>query len=731
MLHIRVTKIFLFFCTMVVLRALLLPAEIRGIVKDHNKKPLSAVTVTVKNTKNATITDVDGKFVLVVPDELKSAVLVFDRKGFHPHEERVRVMDHVKVFNLFFISKDYIREKVSVTAMNQPEETISVPMAETSVSSLEIQEKIPESVVESLSDTPGVHFIGKGGYAVTPSIRGLARRRVLVLVDGARVTSDRRVGSSASVVPPELAKRIEVVRSAASVLYGSDAIGGVVNILSRPQDNEDQANLRLNAVNLNFNSNNNFLNTGITYGLDSKKYHMYAGFQFTRAGDYSAPDEKILNSGYTYYAGVFDFSISDEKRDFYIGYMGGVGEDVGKPERDNDPNAYSIVPSESDHFFRLGYTEKTWINNGSLNFSMYLNPSTYFLNNHDVVNNAVEAADTRCLNLGLKTFLKKSVGKSFSYQLGLEWFSRQNLSIENRNETTEGTETAYPIDNGLRNDYSAFLALTYKITPTIDLDGGIRYTHFSIEADVEGVKKEKSKGSSSFYLGVIKKINASTSLFVNVGRAYRFPSLSESFYTGITGRKYVVGNPLLEPESSLNIDTGLKISTEKFFAGFYFFSYRVDNLIERYKNENKIYTYDNIMQGKLLGGEVELQWTPFKNLNLFGHYFYYRGRSDQDDEPLNDVPAPRFYVGGKFFINRFWIEANFLQSFKKTDPGPSEEENDAYGLLNLQGGYYLSSELFIYVKLSNILDETYYANPDTDIPASKGFNLSAGIHFYF
>jgi outer membrane receptor protein involved in Fe transport len=709
----------------------LLPAEIKGIVKDQNKKPLAAVTVTVKNTKNVTITDVDGRFVLVVPDKLKSVVLVFDRRGYHPHEERVRVTDHEQVFKLFFISKEYIREKVSVTAMNQAEETISIPMAETSVSSLEIQEKIPENIMETLSDTAGVHFIGKGGYSVTPSIRGLARRRVLVLVDGTRITSDRRVGSSASFVPPELAKRIEVVRSAASVLYGSDAIGGVVNILTRPQESEAQANLRMNALNLNVNTINKRVNSGITYGLDSGKYHVYAGFQFTRAGDYSSPDDRILHSGYTYYAGVLDLSMNDKKRDFYLGYMGGVGQDVGKPERDNDPYSYSVVPSESDHIFRMGYNEKSWLKNGSIHFSLFLNPTTYNLDKFDIKNESYQAADTRSFNLGLKTTLKKSMSKSFSYQLGLEWFSRRNLSIENRNEIGDGIAITHPIENGRRNDYSMFLALNYKLTPTIDIDGGIRYTHFTIDADVEGVKKEKSKGSSSFFLGVIKKINPSMSLFFNVGRAFRFPSLSESFYTGITGRKYVVGNPLLEPESSFNIDTGLKISTKKFFAGLYFFSYRVNQLIERYKDESGIYTYDNIHRGKLLGGELELQWTPVKNLNLFGHYFYYRGRSDLDDEPLNDIPAPRLYVGGKIFLNRLWFEANFLHSFKKTDPGPAEEKNAAYNLLNLKGGYYLSSELFLYVKLSNVLNETYYANPDTDIPAAKGFNLSTGIHFYF
>jgi len=729
-------RFFFLFIVVVLFRTVLVPAEIKGIVKDHKKKPLAAVKVIVKKTGESTITDLEGKFALTltVPDKVKFVILIFDRSGYYLHEERVRVSDRVQVFKIVFISKEYIREKISVTALNQEKETISIPMAETSVSSLEIQENISENIAETLSDTAGVHFIGKGGFSVTPSIRGLARRRVLVLVDGIRVTSDRRVGSSASFVSPEIAKRIEVVRSSASVLYGSDAIGGVVNILTRPSDIYKEANLQMNALNLNVSSVDKRVNTGITYGLDSEKWHLYTGFQFSRASDYSSPNNRILHSAYSYYSGIFDISLVDENRDFYLGYVGGSGQDIGKPERENDPDKYDIVDSESDHIIRFGYNEKKLIKNSTHHFSLFLNPSTYILDKVDGKKEIFQRSDTRVLNLGLKTSLKTFLSQSFSYQVGVEWFSRQNLRIENREKTGDTVDTTFPLRKGKRNDYSLFLTLDYKASPTINIDAGIRYTFFSIDADVEGFREEKSSHSSSFFLGIIKKITPSMSLFCNIGRAFRIPSLSESFYTGITGRNYVVGNPLLEPESSFNIDTGMKISPKnnKYFIGFYLFSYWVNHLIERYRNEEDITTYDNIHRGRIFGGEIEAQYHPIKSITLFGHYFYYRGRSAiGEDVPLNDVPAPRLYVGGKVFFNRLWFEGNFLHSFRKGDPGPAEVENDSYSVLNLKGGYYLSSELFIYVKVSNLLNEVYYSNPDPDIPEAKGLSFSTGIHFYF
>ncbi len=722
---------FFFLIAFVLLRATLLPTVIKGIVKDHKKKPLPSIQVIVKDTGTATLTNSDGTFSLVVPDRFKTVTVVFERSGYHSHDTRVKVDKNLKVFKIFFIPREYIQEKITVTALNQEAASVSIPMAETSISSMEIQEKISENVMETLSDTAGVHFIGKGGFSITPSIRGLARRRVLVLVDGSRVTSDRRVGSSASFVPPEIARQIEVVRSAASVLYGSDAIGGVMNILTRPTKNPDQSKTEMNALNLNFNSINKRINAGISYGARAGKWHLYTGAQFTRADDYSSPRQRILHSGYNYYSGILDISLNTEKQDFFLGYVGGYGKDIGKPERENNPDTYSVVPSESDHIFRLGYCEKTLIKNGTLHLSLFLNPTTYHLEKSNKEENKREFSDTRALNLGLKTTLKKKLSSSLSYQWGLEWFSRQGLKIENRIETGENIDISFPIRKGQRNDYGMFFTLKYQFTPTLAIDGGLRYTFFSTSADMQGTRKEKDSGSASYFLGITKKIGSTMSLFCNIGRAFRFPSLSESFYTGITGRRFVIGNPDLEPESSFNIDTGMKFSGKNYFVGLYFFSYRVDQLVERYRNEQNIYTYDNIRQGRILGGEVEVQYSPFKNMHLFGHYFYYRGRSNINDEPLNDIPAPRVYLGGRVYFNRFWFEGNFLHSFKKSDPGPAEIKNDAYNVLNLKGGYYLSSDLFLYLKAANLLNETYYANPDPDIPEAKGIHFSTGIHFYF
>ena len=722
-------KLFLFLVIPLFIYDLCLGVQVSGIVKDTHKKRVPSVTVIVKNSDEKTVTGQDGKFTLNVPDNRQTVTLIFNRYGFHPVEYQVNPGKGIKTIEILFIPREVLLQQVTVTATNKAKEELSVPVAESSVSELELQSKMPENLIEGLSETPGVHFIGSGGFAITPSIRGLARHRVLMMVDGARVTSDRRAGTSASFALPELTQRVEVIRSASSVLYGSDAIGGVINVLSR-NSSEPKAQGK-NSLNLSWDSVNKRMNTGLSLNQHFGKWNTMAAFQYLNAKDYKAPDVTVLHSAYKYYSGLLDISFNDSKRNIYIGYIGGQGKDVGKPDRTNNPLKYSIVPSESDHFIRMGWTEKTVAKNASLDFSFYLNPSTYRLDKYDIKKNNIQHSDTEGTNLGVRTALKKSIGNHFSYQAGMEWYSRQNIRMINKDTTGTKVVMTEPMTDGIYNDYGLFLAADYTGIPTVIIDAGLRYNFFSGSATVENKKLERNDNSPSFFIGITKKITPSISVFGSIGRAFRFPSLSELFYSGITGRSAVIGNPLLKPESSLNIDAGLKMATRKLNMGVYVFTYDVKQMIERYLTTNNIYTYDNIMKGRIYGSEVEIQYSPVSHLDIFGNGFYFKGKNVDDDVAINDVPAPRIQVGTRVYIDRFLGEINYIHSFKKSDPGPAELANKSFGLLNFKGSYHFSSSIAITMKLSNILNKTYYPNADPDIPLARGFEASGGIYINF
>jgi len=701
---------------------------ITGVIQDIHQNPLEDIRVFLKNRDPICFSNSRGEFVLKVSGTTGTLTLVFEHAKFHPYKLRISAARTRKPFSVVLIPKEYLQEEISVTAMNREEKSVDVPAAESVVSELEIREKIPENIVSTMLNTPGIHFIGSGGFSITPSIRGIARRRVLILVDGMRVIGDRRAGVSATFLSPEIVEKIEVVRSASSVLYGSDAIGGVIQLLT--QSPRPDPTLR-NSLNLSLGSSSQRLNSGLLTRQNLFGLNLIGGFQLTRADNYSTPVQEIYHSGYTTYSGLLSLHSNNEKREFSLSYIGGYGNNLGKPNRDNDPDSYTRVSEEGEHFIRFHYNEKQLVENGKLDVLLYLNPSLYALEKYRADTLSHEYTRSSGYNLGGKATFKKSLNQHFSFQTGVEWFGRRDFDFENSLEDQQGRETTFPLKDGKRDDTSLFLTADYSGIPGIDIMGGIRYTWFSLQALVDDQVKVKSSNAPSFFVGATKKFGKSVSLFFNMGRAFRLPGLSESFYTGLTGRKYVIGNPDLIPESSFNLDTGIKVFLKQFFLGIYLFSYRIDDMIERYKNEDNIYTYDNITRGNLRGGEVEFQYFLFKNLEIFGHYFFYHGRNSERDEPLNDIPSPKLLLGGKILVDRFWVEINYLHSFEKSDPGPAEIGNEAYQLVNLKAGYYFSTRFHLNLKISNFFNALYYPNPDPDIPPAKGIDISLGLHYNF
>ncbi|HMA54116.1 MAG TPA: TonB-dependent receptor plug domain-containing protein, partial [Acidobacteriota bacterium] len=207
-------------------------AEIRGKVVGALDNPVAAAVVLNRASGAKTETDSEGRFTLVLPDAGRF-VLEVVHPDYYEREFEIGAKEMAKpvVFVLVPLIKQ--NEEVVVTAMRYPEPSVQVPAASTIISGVTLSEEMAPNINEGLQDVPGVGALGSAGFSLVPSVRGLARRRVLYLVDGARLESDRRTGPNASFVNPDDIERIEVIRSASSVFYGSDAIGGVIHILTR------------------------------------------------------------------------------------------------------------------------------------------------------------------------------------------------------------------------------------------------------------------------------------------------------------------------------------------------------------------------------------------------------------------------------------------------------------------------------------------------------------------
>jgi len=228
------------------------------------------------------------------------------------------------------------------------------------------------------------------------------------------------------------------------------------------------------------------------------------------------------------------------------------------------------------------------------------------------------------------------------------------------------------------------------------------------------------------YFGSEIQLNSRLSLLANVGRSFRFPSISELFYTGLTGRGTVFGNLDLEPEKSLNLDIGLRYLHDKFFASIYGFRNSISNMIQKYSGlVEEEFFYRNLSQARISGLEGELYLSVFKDVELYVNFHHIKGREKDSDTYLNYIPSSRLRLWTKFSLGRFWLEPKVTLAASHKNPGPLEKEIDAYSLFNAIIGCNISSKVTLHAIVQNLFDQTYRFSADeqgVDAPG-RGFVL--------
>ena len=190
-------------------------STVKGRVLDDEGKPLSNVKVEVLDTTIFTQTKSNGIFVLENVKKEKLLVM-FSHPDYVSRTVQVVVeKSHAQMIEISLRAKNpilmTIKEEISVTAEADSIIDINLPSHRTILPSSVLTEMGTSNLAESVDKVPGVAAVGKGGYSMVPAIRGLAEHRILLLVDGVRITSERRIGASASFVSLGDIDRVPVV----------------------------------------------------------------------------------------------------------------------------------------------------------------------------------------------------------------------------------------------------------------------------------------------------------------------------------------------------------------------------------------------------------------------------------------------------------------------------------------------------------------------------------------
>ena len=200
-----------------------------GRVVDQQGHPVANAIVSVLGRPGEAITDADGRFNWQPDPTPPFEILVIDATGTHARPVLIKQLDAGQ--ELIVTIAPLLNESVTVTG-SAPSIEATPAAGTTSVSRRDVAVRQPANLIQAIENVAGVHQVSEGQAAV-PAIRGLARGRTLILIDGARVSSERRAGPSATYMDAGTIEAVDVARGPGSVAYGSDAFGGVVSVRTR------------------------------------------------------------------------------------------------------------------------------------------------------------------------------------------------------------------------------------------------------------------------------------------------------------------------------------------------------------------------------------------------------------------------------------------------------------------------------------------------------------------
>ena len=628
--------------------------------------------------------------------------------------------------------------EVLTVSGSAPSIEASAGAATATLTAAEIQVRTPANLVQALENVAGINQVSEGQAAV-PAIRGLARGRTLILIDGARVSSERRVGPSATYLDPDVIEAVEVARGPGSVAYGSDAFGGVISVRTRtvaPQVAVFSALLRHAWRRRSRPAGRDRDVDGLSRGSVLFAAH-------TRdVEDYDGPDGEVLNSGYADHGFLARGTYELGAGLLTGGWQSDFGRDIERP-RNNSQTVRFYYPTEDSHRLTVNYDIRDSAGLSRMAITGFA--GTYAqVTDQDrfptaTTGRSIERADVSAKDFQVRGLAERLLGRA-RLEAGVDVNGRYGLRALDILEsyTLAGalaTQTEnVSVDSAHRVDTGVYATVDAAAASMLSVAGGIRgdYVTTENEGGYFG-DRSTSNGAGSGFLALTAGSFGGFSTTFQVARGFRDPVLSDRYFRGPSGRGFITGNPDLEPESSVQFDLGLHYTAPRLRAATYFYHYRIDDLIERYSTQTDFFFFRNRGRARLRGFEAEAQAVLGWGLSLESGFQVARGRALDDNVYLDDIAPETFSVQLRKMlpVRNAFVQIRTAIYAEDTRPGPTERVVPGYTLLDLGGGIAIVEAFELRVWARNLLNESYLASQDVrTVPApGRSVAVTAVVRF--
>jgi iron complex outermembrane receptor protein len=657
---------------------------VRGVVTiEDTGKPVHGVSVTILQLRRSVITGDDGTYEFhALPPGTYDLVAHLDRVPDVVKSIHVTEASTLEASIQLRLEAPAIR--ITVTASGIEETSLNAIQPVTSLLSNELAEKNPQSLGEALDHELGISKRTFGPGTSRPVVRGFDGDRILVLKDGNRMGAlGFQSGDHAEPIDVLTLEKLEVVKGPATLLYGSSAIGGVVNAITGHESAHPGTRGYITGI-AGTNNNQAGVSGGIEYGTKKWLFSGSGGGQ--RAGDYETPIGRIANS-YTrgsngagaigYYPGrsFFSMEYSFDKRRY------GIPFDPAEEE----PEVVFLNPRHHSVRFNGGFRDMNAFVTGA-QFSLQYNDYQ-----HQEADSFTKQINTAFKN---KTFNYRAV---FDEQKKGRWSGSFGFWGLHRDYSSFGEEALAPPTD--QNAFALF-GLQKIDFEHVSLQVGGRFEHNGYEPSPlpDRPTPQRSFDGFSGSAGLSISLWKGGALAANYSHSYRAPSLEELYNNGphAGNATFEIGNPDLQREKSDGIDLSIRHSSSRFRAEANYFYYHIsdfiflaptggieDGLIEA-----------NYAQGtsRYMGTEGRLEVALRHGLWVVSRLDYVNAELIDTRTPLPRIPPLRGVVGVEVIHKGFRFHPEVVMSKDQGNIFPTETRTPGYAVFNFTASYTIAKQ---------------------------------------
>lgn len=759
-------KIYIFLFLMFCVQILNAQNAIKGKIVGLNNEALIGATIYLPELMKGTSTNIDGTFLL--SDLPKGKFLAeFKCMGYSTRVEEIQSSTDTFLVVVLHASITEMQEVV-VTGVASSSTRDQNPLPMIFINHKDINQGISTNLMDALKYQAGISQITTGSAISKPIIRGLGYNRVVSLSNGIRQEGQQWGDEHGLEMDENSVENIEIIKGPGSLMYGSDAMGGVVNFLSPKPYETGKIGASFMS---NYQTNNHLFANSLVLNGANKRFNYLIRLSQKNAGNYkNALDGVVYNSGFKEINANATVGIT-RKWGYSQLYLSSFNQRIGMVEGERDSLGNFVrFAAIGDSVFLQSITKDLGLNTYHIDIPQQhishhrVHSSTYVVLGRNSLstnlsfqqNNRKEYADLLNPNQAELFFKLNTFNYDFKFNIPIKNAWKLSFGLNGMYQSSQNLGEEFLIPEYHLFDIGAF-AFFQKTIKRFSFSGGVRYDIRKLHSselllDSLGAQSEngpickfndlqKTFSNISSSLGTNYKVNNKLNLKVSLAQGFRAPNMSELSSNGKHEGtfRYELGNSTLQSETSFQLDVGAIYRREHFSLEADVFANTINHFIYLTKLESQL-GGDSIVdasepsptfkftQGnaQLYGGEFSIDFHPhpYDFIHLGSSVDYVRAFVLNQSDSMKNLPftpAPKWHNKLRVDIKEFkfmknaFVEVEWVHYFAQNNVFSAygtETPTPAYSVLNAGFGFSLANKKgktisMVYFAATNLLDVAY------------------------